>query len=182
MTQSPATLPGETKRLKTAIGLSSAACAKDIMQKDMVWANPDESVQQVLKKMQKHETGYIMVGENEALEGIVSKSDITGATSIYLKPIFAKWHRPLDDATLQIRIKWIMSRPVRTVKPDTPLAKIMENMCRFGGRCLPVVDEQGKTTGLLTAFDIFQILLNTSEDVSTVGKTAETPVLTETTT
>jgi CBS-domain-containing membrane protein len=132
--------------------------------------------------MQQHNSGYIMVGENETLEGIVSRSDITGATSIYLKPIFAKWHRPLDDATLRIRIKWIMSRPVRTIKPSTPLEKIMENMCRFGGRCLPVVNEQGKAVGLLTALDIFQTLLNTSEDVSTVGKTAETPVLTETTT
>ena len=157
------------------ISVPSTVCAKDVMQKDIVWASPDESVQQALTKMQQHDCSYIIVGQDEAPEGIVSKSDITGATSIYLRPIFAKWHGPSDDATLQIKLKWIMSRPVRTVRPEAPLATIIENMCRFGGRGLPVVDEQGKVQGLVTVFDIFRTLLNTSEDVSAVGKTAEAP-------
>jgi CBS domain-containing protein len=159
------------------ISVPSTVCTKDVMQKDVVWASPDESVQQALTKMQQHDCSYIIVGQDEELEGIVSKSDITGATSIYLRPIFAKWHGPGDDATLQIKLKWIMSRPVRTVSPEAPLATIIENMCRFGGRGLPVVDEQGKVQGLVTVFDIFRTLLNTSEDVSTVGKTAEAPAL-----
>jgi CBS domain-containing protein len=50
-------------------------------------------------------------------------------------------------------------------------------MCRFGGRGLPVMDEQGKVQGLVTVFDIFRTLLNTSEDASAVGKTAEAPAL-----
>ncbi|MHC4112836.1 MAG: CBS domain-containing protein, partial [Planctomycetota bacterium] len=86
-------------------------------------------------------------------------SNITGALSPYLRPVFAKWRRPLDDATLQIRIKWIMSRPVHTVKPETPLANVMENMCRFGVLCLPVVDQQGKMQGLVTEAGIFKVLL-----------------------
>jgi CBS domain-containing protein len=53
----------------------------------------------------------------------------------------------------------------------------MENMCRFGGRALPVVDEQGKVQGLVTVFDIFQTLLSTSEDISIVGKVAQGPPL-----
>ncbi len=178
MAQSPAVLPGEScKSTMTHISVPSTICAKDVMQKDVVWAGPDESVQQALTKMQQHDCSYIIVGQDEALEGIVSKSDITGATSIYLRPIFAKWHGTEDDATLQIKLKWIMSRPVRTVRPDAPLATIIENMCRFGGRGLPVVDEQGKVQGLVTVFDIFRTLLNTSEDISAVGKTAEAPAL-----
>ena len=159
------------------ISVPSTVCTKDVMQKDVVWASPDESVQQALTKMQQHDCSYIIVGQDEAPEGIVSKSDITGATSIYLRPIFAKWHGPSDDATLQIKLKWIMSRPVRTVRPQAPLATIIENICRFGGRGLPVVDEQGKVQGLVTVFDIFRTLLNTSEDISAVAKTAEVPAL-----
>jgi len=186
MTQSPAVLPGESGKTTMGtpqggnpahISVPSTICAKDVMQKDVVWAGPDESVQQALTKMQQHDSSYIIVGQDGALEGIVSKSDITGATSIYLRPIFAKWHGPEDDATLQIKLKWIMSRPVRTIRPEAPLATIIENMCRFGGRGLPVADEQGKVQGLVTVFDIFRTLLNTSEDVSAVGKTAEVPAL-----
>jgi len=195
MTQSPAVLPGESSpsegrpesgKLTTGtpqggnlahISAPSTICAKDIMQKDVAWAGPEESVQQALTKMQQHDSSYIIVGQDGALEGIVSKSDITGATSIYLRPIFAKWHGPGDDATLQIKLKWIMSRPVRTIRPEATLAAIIDNMCRFGGRGLPVADEQGKVHGLVTVFDIFRTLLDTSEDISAVGKTAEAPAL-----
>jgi CBS domain-containing protein len=133
--------------------------ASEIMQNRVTWAGPDESIQQALAKMKQTDAGYIMVGRDGRLEGIVSKSDITRAMSPYLQPMFAKWRRPLDDATLKIRIKWIMTRPVRTIKPETPLAAIMEFMNKFRGRCLAVTDEQDNVYGLVTAFDIFQALL-----------------------
>ncbi len=153
-------------------------CAKDIMQGQVIWASPDETVQQALAKMQQHDTGYVMVGADGALEGIVSRSDIAGALSPYLRSLFAKWRRPLDDATLKIKIKWIMSRPVRTVKPQTSLVTMIENVCRFGGGALPVVDEESKVQGLVTVFGIFQMMLNTFADVSTVGRAPQTSPLT----
>jgi len=184
MAESSAALPGEPGKPKTTKGAAIAGtadllsiCAKDIMQKDIVWAGPEESVEQALAKMLQHEAGYLMIGEDGVLEGIVSKSDITGAISPYLRPIFAKWRRPLDDATLKIRTKWIMSRPVRTIRPGKSLAAVIDNICRFGGGVLPVVDEQGKVQGLITAFDIFGTLLNAGGDISTVGKVLQAPPL-----
>jgi len=147
------------------------------MQRQVVWVSPEDSVQQALTKLQQNDIGYLVVGHEEVLEGIVSKADVAGAVSPYLRPIFGKWCRPSDGATLQIKLKWIMSRPVRTARPDTPLSTILENMCRFSGRALPVVDEQGNVQGLVTAFDIFQMLLNAGADVSTVGKASQGPPL-----
>ncbi len=166
MTQSPAGLPGEPPPSILAI------CAEEIMDKDVVWGSPDDSVQQALMEMQEHNTGYMMIGRDGVLEGILSNSNITGAISPYLRPAFAKWRRPLDDATLNIRVKWIMSRPVRTVKPETSLVTIMGNMCRFGQRAFPVVDEQGKVRGLVTVFDIFK-LLSSFTNISMVGESPE---------
>jgi len=147
----------------------SGLCAKDVMLKELVWGSPDDSVQQTFAKMQQHGAGYMMVGQNGVLEGIVSNSNITGALSPYLRPIFAKWRRLLDDATLQIRIKWIMSKPVRTIKPETSLVTVMGNMYQFGQRAFPVVDEQGKVQGLVTVFGILKVLSN-STDISMMGK------------
>jgi CBS domain-containing protein len=185
MTQSPPALPGESEAPTAAeentalsdAGISLAMCAKDVMQKQIVWGGTDDSVQQALTKMQQADVGYMMIGADGVLEGIVSKSDLTGAISPYLRPVFAKWRRPLDDATLQINIKWIMSRPVRTIKPETPLTVIMENMCRAGARALPVVDQQGEVQGLVTVFDIFKALLKSNPNISTEGKTPEAPPL-----
>jgi len=150
----------------------SGLCAKDVMINELVWGNPEDSVRQAIKKMQQYDSGYLMVGIDGVLEGIASNYNITGALSPYLRPLFAKWRRPLDDATLQIRLKWIMSRPVRTVKPGTSLMTIIGNMCRFGRRAFPVVDEQGKVRGLVTAFAIFEAL-SKSKNISMVGKESE---------
>jgi CBS domain-containing protein len=133
--------------------------AKDIMQKSVLWSNPDDNVQDTLMKINQHDTGYVMIGQEPTLEGIVSEADLKAALSPYLRPEFAKWRKPLDEATFKIRIKWIMNSPVNTIKPETPITEIMENMCRFGQRALPVVDQQGKVQGLVTVFDVFKGLI-----------------------
>ncbi|OHB63738.1 MAG: hypothetical protein A2168_05175 [Planctomycetes bacterium RBG_13_50_24] len=180
MAQSSAVLPGESGRSTVAKDAAFSGTgdlfkirANDIMQNKVTWASPDDSLQQALAKMQQTDAGYIMIGQNGVLEGIVSHSDITKAMSPYLQPIFAKWRRPLDDATLKIRIKWIMSRPVRTIKPETSLAASMEYMSQFRRRCLPVTDEAGNVHGLVTAFDIFKALLKSSSNTPAEDQTAE---------
>ena len=153
ITDSPTNFPGGS------VPVAGTICAKDIMQKKVIWASGDDSVQQALTKMEQLDSDYLIIGAAGVIEGIVSRSDLTGATSPYLRPMFANWRRPLDDATLQIKIKWTMSRPVSTVDPETQLPVIMENMCRLGHHCLPVVDRHSKVQGTITIFDIFSVLL-----------------------
>lgn len=189
MTQPPADLPEQSTTMeKSTFDTASSlpeVCANDIMQKKVTWASPQDSLQQAIAKMQQTNSGYIMVGQNGALEGIVSKSDITKAMSPFLLPMFAKWRRPLDDATLKIRIKWIMSRPVRTIKPQTSLAAIIEHLSQFRGRCLPVMDEEGNVQGIVTGFDIFQTLLKHKSNICSIEEApqelVETASSTETT-
>jgi len=148
--------PKQPKKLSPAgLGL----CAKDLMHEDLVWGSPEDSVQESLAKMQQHNTGYLLIGRNGVLEGLVSKSDLAGAISPYLRPEFAKWRQPLDDATLQIRVKWIMSRHVHTIAHQMPLAEIMENMSRLHLYALPVTDQQGKVLGMITGIDILKAML-----------------------
>jgi acetoin utilization protein AcuB len=148
--------------------------AKDIMQTNILWAEPDESVQQIQTKMQQHDVSYTLIGKDRVLEGIVSMSDVREAISPYLKSTLSKWRRPLDDATLQIRGKWIMTRTIHTIKPDTPLNEILIHMCDFGIRCLPVINQNNKVEGIITVFDIFKAMIKNS-NINVTGKTFETP-------
>ena len=151
--------------------------AQDIMVSEVVWSTPDDTVQDVVAKMQQHNTGYVLIGRDEVLEGLVSNSNILGAVSPYLRPMFAKWRRPEDDATLEIKVKWIMSRPVRTVRPDTTLGSMIESMRRYGGRCLPVVDSQTKVQGIVTVFDILLRVLEAEKNFSWEGRPPQAPPL-----
>jgi len=174
MRQSPAFLPGQ---FAEAGAILTGLTAKDVMRVDVVWVSAEATVEQLLAKMQQHDTGYLLVGEKGNLEGIVSKSDVRGALSPYLQSMFTKWRGPMDVATLQIKAQWVMSRPVRTVRPDATLAAVMQAMSEHGGRCMPVVDEQGKIQGTVTVFDIFTALLSCGTDVPTAGRAAEGPPL-----
>ena len=151
--------------------------AADIMETDVVWARAEDTVQGVLAKMQQKNTGYVLIGQNGILEGLVSSSTILGAVSLYLRPMFGKWRRPEDDATLGVRVKWIMSRPVRTIRPDTSLEAMIECMRRYGGRCLPVVDEDGSVKGMVTVFDILLHILTLNGDFSWQGRPPQAPAL-----
>ena len=151
--------------------------AKDIMVPEVVWSDPEDTVQDVISKMQQHNTGYVLIGTDGVLEGLVSNSNILGAVSPYLRPMFAKWRRPEDDATLGIKVKWVMSRPVRTVAPDSTLASMIESMRRYGGRCLPVVDKQAEVLGIITVFDILLRVLEADKAFSWKGKPPQAPPL-----
>jgi len=174
MTHSAAILPGQ---FADSSAIFTGLTAKDVMTTNVVWAAPDETVEQLFAKMQQHNTAYLLIGEKGQLQGIVSKSDVRGALSPYLQSMFAKWRTSMDIATLQIKAQWIMSRPARTVRGEVTLASVMQGMSEHGGRCMPVTDDAGKIHGIITVFDIFGALLTCASGLSTAGKTAEAPPL-----
>ena len=168
--------PGGTRNGPTALDLLRLS-AEEIMTQDVLWADPDDTVQQCIAKMQQQDCRYVLVGRNGVLEGIVSNSGIQAALSPYLRPMFAKWRRPEDDATLSIKIKWIMSRPVRTATPQTTMGALIESMFHHGGRCLPVVNDEGVVQGIVTVFDILARILEADGTSSWKGKPRQSPPL-----
>ncbi|MCK4886967.1 MAG: CBS domain-containing protein [Planctomycetes bacterium] len=158
ITQSTASLPGE----KNSFALNIKA--KDIMNKDIVWCSSEDCVQQALTNMQQYNTMYLMIGEdNQGVEGIISRADLDAAMSPYLRPIFSKWRRDLDDATLKIKLKWLMCKTVCFIKPQTPMIAIIQKMKKSAKLCLPVM-EDNKVLGLITVSDIFSVILDSCPD------------------
>lgn len=150
--------------------------AEDVMQKELLWASPEDTVQQTLTKTKQQYANYIMVGLNQVLEGIVSKFDLDAAINSHLQPVSAKWYRPFGGTTVQIKFNQIMSKPVHIIEPYTPLTVVMDNMCRFCVHVLPVADQQGKVLGLVTEADIFKAIIKQKTKSCTFasGQTPET--------
>ena len=55
---------------------------------------------------------------------------------------------------------WIMSKQIYSVKPDTPLFNIVHLKCKYDISCLPVVDTQGQTLGVVTTQDMLKGAVN----------------------
>jgi CBS domain-containing protein len=145
-----------------------------IMTQAVLWVDPEDTVEDVLRQMQQQNVGYALAGRDGQIEGIVSRSDIAAAVSPYTRSVFSHWRRPLDDASLQIRIKWFMSRLVQLIRPEASLPAAMETMMRHSVRGLPVVDSNGQTLGLVTVFDVFGALLG-SVGISITGRPQQAP-------
>jgi len=155
-------------------GSPLSVCAQDIMKTEIAWCSKEDSVENALDQMQQLNTGYMLVGEKGVIEGIVSKSDLKGALSPYLLPQFAKWRRPLDDATLQIRVKWVMSKPVHTVGCVTSLPAILNEIRQLDVLCFPVIDKERQVVGILTKAEIFDALATVNKE-TTHQKTSSPP-------
>ncbi len=147
--------------------------AQIIMNTKPLWLSPNDSVETALQRMQQNAARYALIEEKDQMVGILSQSDLNAAISPYLRAPFEEYRRPLDEASLQIRIKWFMSRPVRTITPDTPLWKVMDTMYRHQIRALPVQDAAGSVIGLITVMEIFQALLQPLTAAPTAA--AQTP-------
>ena len=150
MTQSPAVLPGQS--------IGQTILVREIMRTDVYWATPEDTVESALAVMGQKNSRFLLVGKDGKLEGIISHSDLRGAMSPYLMNMFAKWRRPLDLATLQIRIKWIMSKPVITIRNDASLNAAVSQMKTSKINSLAVVDANGKVEGILTNSEIQDLL------------------------
>lgn len=124
--------------------------AIDIMNNNVQWCESGCTVEKAIEKMQADRADYLLVGSEQKAQGIVAMSDLYSAISIYLRPMFAKWKRELDEATLRIKVQAIMSKPVRTIPPETTLDVVAEKIVRLGG-CLVVVDKDGKAMGIITS-------------------------------
>ncbi|MHC4293363.1 MAG: CBS domain-containing protein [Planctomycetota bacterium] len=145
------------QKSKDGTGALLSIRARDIMQQNLIWANQEDSIQKVLSSMDSHSTDCIIIGNNNRAEGIVTKSDLQGRNSSYLRKLISKFQQTDKDISTQISIKWIMAKPACKLRPNSTFATIMKNMHQFGWRALPVVDLTGKVLGLVTPYSILKI-------------------------
>lgn len=108
---------------------------------------PSAPISDAIKSMQEHETGCVLVTENDRLVGIVTERDI-------LRKVVA---REIDASSTEI--KTIMSPEPDFLYADDSLAFALNAMSAGGSRKVTIVDGDGKPTGLITIEDILDYII-----------------------
>ncbi|KSW12705.1 histidine kinase [Pyrodictium occultum] len=105
------------------------------------------SIRDVAQLMRKNRIGSVLVVDEEGkLRGIVTERDIVFACS-------EGW----DPNTKQA---WeIMTEDPIAVKPDEDIVDVIKKMRDANVRHLPVVDDEGKPIGIISARDIMDTIL-----------------------
>ena len=114
----------------------------DIMSSDVELVNPDDSIQSAAKKMADSDIGFLPVGENDKLVGMVTDRDIT------LRAV-AQGKNPKKT-----KVREIMTDKVLYCSEDEEIEDAADNMASLKIRRLPVVDENKRLVGVLSLGDI----------------------------
>jgi CBS domain-containing protein len=121
------------------------------------------SLHEVVEKMRKEHSSCVLICEGERLAGIFTERD-------YLNKVLSAGtvdrKRPIDD---------FMSVRPKTLSLDDTVGEAIKIMNEFGFRNVPLVDQQGKCTGLLQIRNIIQFLAELfPEEVLNVASRPET--------
>lgn len=122
---------------------------KDVMTTLVVMIHPNDSIQQVARRLVRNRISGAPVVQDGKVLGIISDVDIdrTQAGSL----------RPATD---------LMSTPVVTVGPDDSLFKAAQLLERHGIKRLPVVDSEGFLLGIISRGDLVRAMTRFSSQLA----------------
>ncbi|HSB91438.1 MAG TPA: CBS domain-containing protein [Anaerolineales bacterium] len=130
---------------------------KDVMTRDVEVAHPQLGLPQVAMTMRKLDVGALPVVKDGKITGIVTDRDITVRAVAESRDLKTSL---VDD---------VMSRQVECVREDDDVVTAARRMAERQIRRLPVVNQEGKLTGIVSMAD----LAVDTGDPKTVGETLE---------
>src|SRR5262245_38826765 len=120
---------------------------------------PGESVYTAVAKLNEARVGALLVMDGSQLVGVISERD-------YTRDVILQGRSSKDT-----RVSEIMSAPVISVEPSTPLAECMRLVTERRGRHLPVIDA-GRVVGVISIGDLVRSIVlqqgETIEQLSTL--------------
>jgi CBS domain-containing membrane protein len=141
----------------------SQLLVRDLMSEPVKAVVPTTPLRDVIQLMATQGIRHVAVVEDtDRLVGLISHRDVLRSQEGSLSGT------PSEEQTHMnrwIEARWVMTREVRSVRPETPALEAAETLRSHGYGCLPVV-EHGRLVGILTESDFvdfaIQILSNPS--------------------
>lgn len=117
---------------------------REVMRKEVITVGPLTTFRRVKEMMKNHRISGLPVLDQGRLVGVVSIEDLIKA---------------LEAGDLDTPVEKRMTREVITVSEKSSIIEALKKFSRFGVGRLPVVNEKGELTGILTGSDITRGLL-----------------------
>lgn len=110
-----------------------------------VTIGPGEALRDAVARMVEHKIGCLLVVENNGLTGIITERDVLNNVSA-------------DDADLDRAVAEVMTASPMSIKSQDSIAYALHAMDLGGHRHLPILDDQGSPTGIISVRDILRFL------------------------
>ena len=145
---------------------------KDIMVKEVIAIQKDSSVEELSKLLIENKiSGVPVVDDKGKLVGIATEGDLIIKDAdlhfpryfklldsiIYLESL-NKFKKNLKKY-LGTKVEDIMTSGIKTVKENAPVSEAANLMIKYNVNRLPVMDEKGDMTGIVTRADIVRSMI-----------------------
>ena len=112
----------------------------DVMSRDVQLASPNDTLEEIAKRMAKEDVGFLPVGENDRLVGMITDRDIV-ARAVAL------------GRDGQSRVRDAMTEDVKYCFEDDSIDDVIQNMSDIQVRRLPVVNRKKRLVGIFSLAD-----------------------------
>jgi len=146
--------------------------AKDIMTKKVITVSKDATLAELAKLLIKNKiSGVPIVDKREELVGIVTEADLIIKESNLSFPLsfsfaFLESYESYTKSAkeyLETRVEEVMSTNVKTAREDMPISKVVNIMINNNINRLPILNNDGQLTGIITRADIIKSIIKKSE-------------------
>ena len=142
----------------------------EVMTADVVTLRPESTFREAVRLVEEHHVHALPVLDDAArVVGIVAESDLLLKEELFagLPNLFGRVPMPRRERAraMASEVREIMTHPVVTVSPDTPLGVAARTLHRRRIGRLPVVDESGRLQGIVTRSDLLRVFLREDDDL-----------------
>lgn len=135
-------------------------CAKDAMIKP-VFLFPEDTVDKILGKLKKeHINACVVVSKEKKFIGEISDNDIIKLflQQVKYEPLVKILNHGYRRKFLYKTAKDLVNKHKSAVQKDTPINKVIRLVWKKGFQYVPVLDEEGKVTGVITPSSLINLL------------------------
>jgi CBS domain-containing protein len=151
-----------TTRLRTNV---YALRVRDVLTKDVVAVNADDTVQEALRLMVENRVSALpVINGPEVCVGMLSATDLMGLTRDVNEELPGLGDAEFTPQSLidrvaeqdfgRRRVHELMTEVVETVGPEATLPAAARTMLRHQVHRLPVVNERGRLVGIVSTTDV----------------------------
>lgn len=151
--------------------------AADVMQRDVITAHDDDTLQEAMQLMtENHVTGLPVMNSKSKCVGVVTASDILGYeqehaeftseanadVARHFNPDKHQWESvrvtsfALEEFA-EVCVTEVMSRELIFVHKNTPLSEVAKKMCDQRIHRMLVLDDDYRLFGIISAFDFVKL-------------------------
>jgi CBS domain-containing protein len=148
-----------------------------IMTKNVIVQTEDQTIQAISRTMFENNIGNVLIIRNNTLgNNIGNQYQVTG---IITERDLVRIIGSFDQTLYHTPVQQLMSKPVISIISSSSLKDAIETMQLKGIRRLSIIEQEGKLVGIITARDIFKIIIKNQDTISSFVSNQTLPHLGE---